>query len=445
MKRTTAVRWHAISTFSFLTTLALAAVAAPAEALVFVGTQAPNGLRVLTDGGAHLKTISLPAAPVAIEATWNGDRVFVAHGAGGQIRSVNPLTGAFTGPVVVNDARHLALSPTGNELYVAAGVYGVVFVNTANLTYSGQVHVGFPVDRVEVSPNGSTIHAIGATGVVNVDAANRWTTQATSFSSRTILASGLAPGGTTLYVAHQLGVDMFATTTLSRTSANLNDTFATGIGFRWDGGVLYTSHAATNRVAANMSPPFFLPTTFQAVGAAPRALTVTKTGYPDSWVVAANTGSNSLSFVQTQGFGAASTVALGAQPVALDATWSPSFFSVSPGSLEFTYAGPSQTSSKTVTVTNHSGSSVPLGQALLLQVAQKFPITANSCSGQTLPPGASCTISVACAPAAGSGIISLSSTYSSTLQLQTNPALQTVLGSLSCKPLSLSIPSLSLK
>jgi len=152
-----------------------------------------------------------PAAyrsPVALVATPDGTRLYVAEHTANRVAVVDVETGAVTGHIALPASpTGLALSPTGNRLYVTAGLpNGRVYAYaTDTLSRTGVFEAGHSPTAPVVGPGGARLYLCNRFGneVLVLDTRNG-ARIASIPTSREPVAAAITPNGTKLVVANHL-------------------------------------------------------------------------------------------------------------------------------------------------------------------------------------------------------------------------------------------------
>lgn len=206
-----AVRLAIISLMAAITALAWATPLS-AGTRAYVPRENANSVSVI-DMATRTQITSIPVGlnPVGIAINAKKARAYVANGNGGSVSVIDTNTDMVvaTVPVTGQYPVHLAVSPSGEEVYVtvnspviAQGYVSVINTNTN--TEVASIRVGLAPYRIVVSPNGTRAYTADFGGSLStIDTINRRLVSITPFPSG-LTGIALNAAGTRAYVTSQI-------------------------------------------------------------------------------------------------------------------------------------------------------------------------------------------------------------------------------------------------
>ena len=158
---------------------------------------------------ALVATLPIAGGPTAVVASPNGTRVYVLDGTGGAfVSEIDTATNAVlrTTPLLVTQARGMAITPDGARLYVSTyGSNSVKVVSTATMSVTATIPAGNVPMGVDVAPNGSHMYvAAASSNAVLAIATTTNTVVATIPVGTQPLSARVTPDGGRVYVANDL-------------------------------------------------------------------------------------------------------------------------------------------------------------------------------------------------------------------------------------------------
>jgi phospholipase C len=301
---------HGLRTAAAVTTAAVVAAA--------IGVGAYLGTQTGTPAVTH------HAMGLAAAADGTGYEVYIAAAGGGEIASLDSLTGTAGSTFSTDTAMGVALAPNDQTLYVAnTGEYGVLAYDLTTKK-STTIHVGAYPQDVVVSPDGSTVYATVTGGDTGVGGSNTVavidTATDTVIKSITVGASPrrivLSADGSRAYVGTAQGVYVIDTAADRVIGVVRAPSDVQGLALSPDGTTLYATAPDEGRVLAISTRHLTVQRSF-AAGAEPWSVGVTPDG---KTLYVTDTNSNSVAVLDAADGRTVATVAVGSLPTALGIT-----------------------------------------------------------------------------------------------------------------------------
>lgn len=175
-----------------------------------------NGVRTVTQPVTVLvtppmatSTYAVGSGPIQVVVSPDGNYIYTANQGDGTVSVISNYSQRVVATISLQQAIALALSPSGNRLYVVGQGSVMSVVDTTTNRVVGTVPVG--AYTVLAAPDGATVYVLSSLDQVGdvvsvVDVATNSVTRSFSTGSGYAGHASLSPDGRNLYVAYQAGI-----------------------------------------------------------------------------------------------------------------------------------------------------------------------------------------------------------------------------------------------